>query len=186
MLGLCKTTEVVMNNCFLLLGIAPSSGEWTKEFTLFVHRKEAEEFTSFVHGKEARATDYHKIPLSEDARSSRKAVRLSGYITAPYGDEVIGNGGFLGQYKVVVYKAGPTKNIGLGKPHVLALHNSTLAVPAKGCFKMLKVVNDQFHIISLLKDIAHYYSQRDRFSQRHIYVVQRCVSVSCLFRESVP
>ncbi|GJW15217.1 arginine--tRNA ligase, chloroplastic/mitochondrial [Tanacetum coccineum] len=54
MLGLCEATKVVMEKCFHLLGIASSLIEWSKEFKLFLDRKEA------------RATQLHIIP--EDAR----------------------------------------------------------------------------------------------------------------------
>ncbi|GJZ42518.1 glutathione S-transferase T3-like protein [Tanacetum coccineum] len=57
-LGLCKATEVVMNKCFYLLGIAPDPS-----LAHFNHRA----FLSYVDRpvKEVRATNSHIIPTSE-------------------------------------------------------------------------------------------------------------------------
>ncbi|PWA97494.1 hypothetical protein CTI12_AA028640 [Artemisia annua] len=65
-----------------------------------------------------------------------KTVRVRGTIVAYYGDDIVGDGGFLGQYKALIFEADPSKSIGHKKPHPLPLHKSTLAVPANGSLKI--------------------------------------------------
>ncbi|GJR65927.1 arginine--tRNA ligase, chloroplastic/mitochondrial, partial [Tanacetum coccineum] len=66
-----------------------------------------------------------------------KDARLSGSITASYGNDILGDANFFGQYTALIFNAdSTTKYIGCKKPHLLPLHKSAMAVPVNGCLTM--------------------------------------------------
>ncbi|GKA14073.1 arginine--tRNA ligase, chloroplastic/mitochondrial [Tanacetum coccineum] len=71
-----------------------------------------------------------------------KPVRVSGSIMAGYGDDVLGDNGFLGQYNAVIFQADPSKFIGDKPQEELPLHKSALAVPANGDLKIKVFLQD--------------------------------------------
>ncbi|GJZ08256.1 zinc finger, CCHC-type containing protein, partial [Tanacetum coccineum] len=71
-----------------------------------------------------------------------KPVRVSGSIMACYGDDVLGDNGFLGQYNAVIFQADPSKFIGDKPQEELPLHKSALAVPANGDLKIKVFLQD--------------------------------------------
>ncbi|GJV32042.1 arginine--tRNA ligase, chloroplastic/mitochondrial [Tanacetum coccineum] len=71
-----------------------------------------------------------------------KPVRVSGSIMACYGDDVLGDNGFFGQYNAVIFQADPSKFIGDKPQEELPLHKSALAVPANGDLKIKVFLQD--------------------------------------------
>ena len=66
--------------------------------------------------------------------NSKERVQVDGYIVAYYGGDVLKDcDNFLGQYNAVIFRTNQYALIG---DQVLALHKSTLAVPANGCLKI--------------------------------------------------
>ncbi|GJY96640.1 arginine--tRNA ligase, chloroplastic/mitochondrial [Tanacetum coccineum] len=66
---------------------------------------------------------------------SKVPVRVCGSIMAYYGDDVLKDCGFLGQYKALIFRTDPVHNTFIGHQQ-LPLHKSALAVPANGCLNI--------------------------------------------------
>ncbi|GJS43105.1 hypothetical protein Tco_0568148, partial [Tanacetum coccineum] len=85
-----------------------------------------------------------------------KHVRVQGSIVACYGDDVLGNNGFLGQYNAVIFEADPTKFIGYKPQQELPLHKSALAVPANGSLKIKVFLQDVDSGDIIMDDMKEY------------------------------
>lgn len=135
-----KDQIYLLTNC---KGSPPLSGFWSDEDsnlkygTLRYAGEEGHVLLNYALIKNAVDT---KVDLT--FKHVRGAARAFGDIVAYYGDDVLGDRGFLGHYYALIFRADPTQYIGMQGDQILPLLKSTLAVPVNGLLKIKALLTD--------------------------------------------
>ncbi|GJT73956.1 hypothetical protein Tco_1033242 [Tanacetum coccineum] len=103
----------------------------------------------------------------ELAFNSDVLVRVSGSIMAYYGDDVLKDCGFLGQYKALIFRTNSPHNELIGHQQ-LPLHKSALAVPANGCLKIEAFLMDVDSKKIIVNEMMEYCARPGGFSNWNI------------------